>query len=170
MHGGKHIFRDAANHVAHAAVPAHANHIVRDGHARAKAGHLHQLADFHVFDHVHPQAAVSAAFFVGGAPHELECADSHVTRRAGIGSQPGLVAKDKAKAKVGDRRLFPKSAHVDGSQEAQMVPLALLGKRDGPAQHVRREMHVRISKNDPFAFRLFKPCDEGVRFSEPPAR
>lgn len=51
-----------------------------------------------------------------------------------------------------------------------MVPLALLRKRDCAPQHFGRKMDVRIRKNDPFALRLFEPCDQRVRFSEPAGR
>ena len=151
MARGKHVFRDAANDVAHAAVPSHFDHVLRHGHAGPEARHLHDFAEFHVFDDVHAQPAMPAAFFIGGAAHELERADSHVASRAGIGSQPRLVAEHESQTEIGNRGDLPESAHLDRSEQAEMVPLALFGQRDGAAQHVGREMHVRIRKNEPFA-------------------
>ena len=170
MARGEHVFRDAANHVAHAAVPAHADHVLRDSHARPESAELDQFAEFHVFDDVHAQPAVPAAFFVGVPAHELKCPDSNVAARAGIRSQPRLVAEDESECEVGDRRNLPESAHLDGSEKRQMVPLPLGGESDGAAQHVGREMHVRIGEDKPFALRLFETRDQRVRFPEPTGR
>ncbi len=151
-------------------MPAHADHVLRHGHAEAQARHLHQLAEFHVFDDVHAQPAVSSAFFIGGPAHELEGPDSHVASGAWIRSQPRFVAEDEPEPEIGNRRNLPESAHLNGGEKRQVVPLALLGKRDGAPQHVGRKMHVRIGKNQPFALRLFEARNQRVRFSEPARR
>ena len=44
-----------------------------------------------------------------------------------------------------------------------MVPLPLIGERDGAAQHVGRKMDVRIGEDKPFALRLFETGDQRVR-------
>src|ERR1019366_3545894 len=108
---GEEIFGNPANPVAHAAGPAHADHVLRDGHAGAASGDLNQLAELHVFDDVHAQAAVASAFFVGVAAHQLECAHSHIAARARIRSLPRLVAEDEAEAEVGNRGDLPEAAH-----------------------------------------------------------
>src|ERR1019366_10427645 len=105
-----------------------------------------------------------SAFFIGGPAHELKCSDSYITARARIRSQPWLVAKDESEREVRNRRDLPESAHFQGSEKRQVVPLPLGGESDGAAQHVRREMNVRIGENKPFALRLFEPRHQGVRF------
>src|SRR5262249_23999116 len=154
------VLGDSANYVAHAVMPADANHVLCDGGAGPETGALDQLSDFHIFDHIHTQGAVPAAGFLRRATHQLKRSDSDVSSGPGIRRQPRLVAKYKSKAKIRDGCNFPESAHIDGGEQRQVVPVSLCSERQGATQNVRSKMDVRIGEDQPFAARLFVTGDQ----------
>ena len=113
---------------------------------------------------------MSSAGVVSRAADKLKRANPDVSPRTRIRRTPRLVGQDESHAEIRQRDNLPEPAHVKSGKQRQMVPLAITRQPHGAPQHVRREMHVSIGKEQPLAGSPLGSQHQRMRFAEPSRR